>query len=136
MYEVRYKIQDLSQYGPVQKRKRVPIMAASPSGKRHFTPRELSLWQSFPYLYPSTGAQGEAKKQIGNAVPPCKAQPMYQNIAMSPKVFERGLVEAEDIPSNVDAILGPSGESIPQQRRLDSITGSANPFQTFSDPQL
>ena len=28
MYEVRYKLQDLSQYDPVQKRKRVPIMAA------------------------------------------------------------------------------------------------------------
>jgi len=58
---------------------------------------------------------------------------MYQNIAKSPEAFEKGLNGAEDNPSDVDAMLGPSGETVPQQRRLVSVTGSAKPFQTFSD---
>ncbi|KAI4702103.1 hypothetical protein J4E81_002465 [Alternaria sp. BMP 2799] len=206
-YDVRYKIQDLSQFGLVQKRKRLLIIAARrgtplppfpkpthgasgtglkpfvyiddalthitrqgrramndpyhqpkwfpiprpaynprtflqgcittggttachPSGKRHFTPRELSLCQSFPYVYQFTGAQGEAKKQIGNAFPPIMAQAMYQTIEKTLEAFENGLIGAEDDLSDLDAILGPSGESVPQQRRLDSFTGSANiPFR-------
>ncbi|KAI4712674.1 hypothetical protein J4E89_002942 [Alternaria sp. Ai002NY15] len=206
-YDVRYKIQDLSQFGLVQKRKRLLIIAARrgtplppfpkpthgasgsglnpfvyiddalthitrqgrramndpyhqpkwfpiprpaysprtflrgcittggttachPSGKRHFTPRELSLCQSFPYVYQFTGAQGEAKKQIGNAFPPVMAQAMYQVIAQTLEAFEKGLIGAEDDLSDLDAILRPSGESVPQQRRLDSFTGSANiPFR-------
>ncbi|KAI4605989.1 hypothetical protein J4E83_010255 [Alternaria metachromatica] len=206
-YDVRYKIQDLSQFGLVQKRKRLLIIAARrgtplppfpkpthgasgtglkpfvyiddalthitrqgrramndpyhqpkwfpiprpaynprtflqgcittggttachPSGKRHFTPRELSLCQSFPYVYQFTGAQGEAKKQIGNAFPPIMAQAMYQTIEKTLEAFEKGLIGAEDDLSDLDAILEPSGESIPQQRRLDSFTGSANiPFR-------
>ncbi|KAI4625534.1 hypothetical protein J4E80_002666 [Alternaria sp. BMP 0032] len=206
-YDVRYKIQDLSQFGLVQKRKRLLIIAARrgtplppfpkpthgasgtglkpfvyiddalthltrqgrraindpyhqpkwfpiprpaynprtflqgcittggttachPSGKRHFTPRELSLCQSFPYVYQFTGAQGEAKKQIGNAFPPIMAQAMYQTIEKTLEAFEKGLIGAEDDLSDLDAILGPSGESFPQQRRLDSFTGSANiPFR-------
>ena len=31
---------------------------------------------------------------------------------MSSKVFKRGLIEAKDIPSNIDTILEPSGKSI------------------------
>jgi len=103
--------------------------ACHPSGKRHFTPRELSLCQSFPYVYEFTGAQGEAKKQIGNAFPPIMAQAMYQTIAQTLEAFEKGLIGAEDDLSDLDAILRPSGESVPQQRRLDSFTGSATPHR-------
>ena len=81
-------------------------------------------------MYQFTGAQGEAKKQIGNAFPPVMAQAMYQVIAQTLEAFEKGLIGAEDDLSDLDAILRPSGESVPQQRRLDSFTGSANiPFR-------
>ncbi|KAI4933897.1 uncharacterized protein J4E92_003566 [Alternaria infectoria] len=207
-YDVRYKIQDLSQYGLVQKRKRLLIIAARrgtplppfpkpthgapgsglnpfvyidqalkhitrqgnramndfyhqpklfpvprpaydartflrgcittggttachPSGTRHFTPRELSLFQSFPYVYEFTGPKGEATKQIGNAFPPIMAQAIYQTISKTLEAFEKGLIGAEDDLSDLDLdlILEQSGESAPQQRRLDSFTGSATPHR-------
>ncbi|KAI4680034.1 uncharacterized protein J4E88_005925 [Alternaria novae-zelandiae] len=201
-YDVRYKIQDLSQYGLVQKRKRLLIIAARrgtplppfpkpthgapgsglkpyvyidqalkhitrqgsramddfyhqpklfpipkpaydartflrgcittggttachPSGIRNFTPRELSLFQSFPYVYEFTGANSEATKQIGNAFPPIMAQAIYHTIKKTLEAFEKGLIGAEDDLSDLDLILEQSGESAPQQRRLDSFTGSA-----------
>ena len=103
--------------------------ACHPSGTRHFTPRELSLFQSFPYVYEFTGAKGEATKQIGNAFPPIMAQTIYQTIAKTLEAFEKGLIGAEDDLSDLDIILAETGESAPQQRRLDSFTGSASPHR-------
>jgi len=92
-----------------------------------FTPRELSPFQSFPYVYEFTGANSEATKQIGNTFPPIMAQAIYQTMKKTLEAFEKGFVRAEDDLSALGMILEQSGESAPQQRRLDSFTGSATP---------
>ena len=82
-------------------------------------------------MYEFTGAKGEATKQIGNAFPPIMAQAIYQTISKTLEAFEKGLIGAEDDLSDLDLdlILEQSGESAPQQRRLDSFTGSATPHR-------
>ncbi|CAI9632204.1 unnamed protein product [Alternaria burnsii] len=193
-YNVRYKVQDLSQHGLVQKRKRLLIIAARrgtplppfpkpshgppgsslkpfvyinealthitrqrpramndpyhkpklytnprpaynphtflkgcittssttathPSSERAFTPRELSLFQSFPYVYKFTGTKSDATKQIGNAFPPIMAQAMYHIIAKTLNAFDNGLIGAEDDLSELDALLELRGGNHAQQRR-------------------
>lgn len=202
-YDVRYRVQDLSQYGLVQKRKRLLIIAARrgtplspfprpshgppgsglkpfvyinealahitrqgpramndpyhqpklytnprpaydphtflkgcittggttathPSGERAFTPRELSLFQSFPYLYEFTGTKSDATKQIGNAFPPIMAQAMYQIIAKTLDAFDNGLIGAEDDLSELDALLEQRGGNHAQQRRIENAFPSMN----------
>jgi len=67
--------------------------ACHPSGTRPYTPRKLSLFQSFPYVYKYTSAKGEATKQIGNAFPPIMAQAVYQTTGKTLKALKRALSE-------------------------------------------
>jgi DNA (cytosine-5)-methyltransferase 1 len=91
--------------------------ACHPSGERQFTPRELSLFQSFPYIYKFTGTKSEATKQIGNAFPPIMAQALYETIAKTLNVFDEGIIGAEDDLSDLDALLNQNGGNAPQQQR-------------------
>jgi hypothetical protein len=80
-----------------------------PSGLRRFTPRELSLFQSFPYGYKFTGGVGEATKQIGNAFPPIVAEAFYRVITKTLEAFDSGHIEAEDDLMDLDGILERKG---------------------------
>lgn len=76
------------------------------SGSRAYTPREASLFQSFPYGYMFTGSKTEAMKQIGNAFPPVMAEALYRSAAKTLEAYDSGLIEAEeDIDDDVDAYL-------------------------------
>jgi DNA (cytosine-5)-methyltransferase 1 len=97
--------------------------ATHPSGTRPFTPRELSLFQSFPYVYQFTGPNCDAKKQIGNAFPPVMAQAVYQIISRTLEAFDNGLIGAEDDLSDLDALLVQRGENDPQQRHTPGLGG-------------
>lgn len=79
------------------------------TGTRRYTPRELSLLQSFPYGYKFTGGQGEATKQIGNAFPPIMAEALYRTIAKTLEAFDQGHIEAEDDLSDLDDLLQQKG---------------------------
>ena len=81
------------------------------SGLRKYTPRELSLFQSFPYTYKFTGGMGEATKQIGNAFPPIMAEAMYRTIAKTLEAFDKQFIDAEDdlSVSDLDGILRRKG---------------------------
>jgi DNA (cytosine-5)-methyltransferase 1 len=64
-----------------------------PSGRRPFTIRELARLQTFPLHHSFDGARGitggkgttEAKRQIGNAVPPVLAKALFKSIVKSLK---------------------------------------------------
>lgn len=58
-----------------------------PSGRRPFTLRELAKLQTFPLYHSFAGARGvtEARRQIGNAVPPVLARAMLRAIVKSLK---------------------------------------------------
>jgi DNA (cytosine-5)-methyltransferase 1 len=79
------------------------------TGTRRYTPRELSLFQSFPCGYHFTGSQSEATKQIGNAFPPVMAEALYQTIAKTLEAFDQGHIEAEDDLSDLDGMLERKG---------------------------
>lgn len=79
------------------------------SGLRKYTPRELSLFQSFPPSYRFTGGQGDAIKQIGNAFPPIMAEVLYRTIAKTLEAFDKGFIEAEDDLSDLDELLEKKG---------------------------
>jgi len=115
------------------------------SGLRKYTPRELSLFQSFPPSYQFTSGQGEAIKQIGNAFPPIMAEALYRTIAKTLEAFDKGFIEAEDDLSDLDELLEkrgavlqnapaftpsrsaqPGGASRHQQSRDRSISSSHN----------
>jgi DNA (cytosine-5)-methyltransferase 1 len=108
-----------------------------PSGKRHFTPRELALLQSFPYSYRFMGGKTEAKKQIGNAFPPVMAERVYRTIAKTLEAFDQGLIGAEDDLSDLDALLERKGMRAPQARStprlfFGEVSGSRNlPYRSI-----
>ncbi|ETN40208.1 uncharacterized protein HMPREF1541_04484 [Cyphellophora europaea CBS 101466] len=58
-----------------------------PSGLRPYTLRELARLQTFPLYHSFAGAKGvtEARRQIGNAVPPVLAKAMFRAIVKSLK---------------------------------------------------
>lgn len=62
-----------------------------PSGQRPYTLRELAKLQTFPLYHSFAGARGvtEAKRQIGNAVPPVLARAMFRAIVKSLKESDR-----------------------------------------------
>lgn len=75
------------------------------SGLRKWTPRELSLFQSFPYGYKFTGSNTEATKQIGNAFPPVMAEAMYRTIIKTLEAFDNGLIDAEEPIFDIDETI-------------------------------
>ena len=89
-----------------------------PSGQRRFTPRELSLFQSFPYEYKWTGGMGEATKQIGNAFPPVVAEALYRTITKTLEAFDKGYIEAEDDITDLDEVLRRKGVVLGRQRAV------------------
>jgi DNA (cytosine-5)-methyltransferase 1 len=78
-------------------------------GERRYTPRELSLFQSFPITYKFTSPQGQATKQIGNAFPPVVAEARYRTIAKTLEAFDKGYIDAEEDISNLDEVLERKG---------------------------
>jgi DNA (cytosine-5)-methyltransferase 1 len=84
------------------------------SGTRQFTARELALCQSFPLDYAFTGTQTDAKKQIGNAFPPCMAQAMFESCAKTLEAFDHGHIEAEDDLGDLDQLVHAQGIRLPQ----------------------
>jgi DNA (cytosine-5)-methyltransferase 1 len=96
--------------------------AYHPSGKRRFTPRELSLFQSFKYTYHFAGTKSDATTQIGNAFPPVMAEKVYRTIAKTLEAFDTGLIGAEDDLSilDLDALLERNGSRTPQARSAPS----------------
>lgn len=87
------------------------------SGGRRWTPRELSIFQSFPHHYKFCGTQTDAIKQIGNAFPPVMAEAMYRSIVQTLEAFDNGLIDAEDDLSDFDTILEQKGVRAPQLSR-------------------
>jgi hypothetical protein len=86
------------------------------SGTRKYTPRELSLLQTFPIDYKFSGTQTAARKQIGNAFPPIMAEAMYRTIAKTLEAFDKGYIKAEDDLSDLDRILDRKGAALRQAR--------------------
>jgi DNA (cytosine-5)-methyltransferase 1 len=82
------------------------------TGTRKYTPRELSLFQSFPYGYKFHGPKTQALIQIGNAFPPIMAEAMYRTIAKTLECFDKGYIEAEEDLSELDDILERRGASL------------------------
>ncbi|KAH4037884.1 hypothetical protein HBI88_122120 [Parastagonospora nodorum] len=82
------------------------------NGTRKYTPRELSLFQSFPIDYKFTGGQGNAIKQIGNAFPPVMAEKLYRTIAKTLEAFDQNHIDAEDDLSDLDELLDSKGVSL------------------------
>jgi DNA (cytosine-5)-methyltransferase 1 len=72
------------------------------SGSRKYTPRELCLFQSFPYTYKFTGTKTNANVQIGNAFPPIMAEALYRTITKTLEI------------SDIDALLESKGVSLPR----------------------
>ncbi|KAI1814570.1 S-adenosyl-L-methionine-dependent methyltransferase [Poronia punctata] len=54
--------------------------ACHPSGKRHFTRRELAALQGFPTKHTFLGTATEMKRQIGNAFPPTVVATLYKHL--------------------------------------------------------
>lgn len=83
------------------------------SGERLWTPRELSLFQTFPYGYQFSGSKTAATKQIGNAFPPIMAEAMFRVCIQTLDAFEADLITAEDDLTTVDldALLRSNGAS-------------------------
>lgn len=94
------------------------------SGKRKYTPREMALFQSFPYDYQFFGRPTQAMKQVGNAFPPVIAEAMYKTIITTLEAFDEGLIGAEDDLTDLDGVFA--------QLRLTSPSSSPTP-QTFLD---
>lgn len=94
------------------------------SGKRKYTPREMALFQSFPYDYQLFGGKTQAMKQVGNAFPPVIAEAMYKTIKMTLKAFDDGVIGAEDDLTDLDGTFA--------QLRLASSPSSPTP-PTFFD---
>jgi hypothetical protein len=82
------------------------------NGLRKYTPRELALFQSFPYDYKFFGNKTQATKQIGNAFPPIMAEALYRTIAKTLEAFDEGLIEAEDDLSDLDGLLERRGANL------------------------
>jgi DNA (cytosine-5)-methyltransferase 1 len=101
------------------------------SGLRKYTPRELSLFQSFPIDYKFVGSQGQATKQIGNAFPPIMAEALYRNIAKTLEAFDGGYIEAEDDLTDLDGILERKGANL---RHMPPAARTAfdPPFRRFA----
>jgi DNA (cytosine-5)-methyltransferase 1 len=95
------------------------------SGKRKYTPREMALFQSFPYDYQFFGRPTQAMKQVGNAFPPVIAEAMYKTIRTTLEAFDDGLIGAEDDLTDLEGIFA-------QKLRLTSSDSSPTP-QTFFD---
>jgi DNA (cytosine-5)-methyltransferase 1 len=91
------------------------------SGLRKYTPRELALFQSFPYAYSFTGSNTEAMKQIGNAFPPTMAEALYRTISKTLEAFDNNLIGVEDDLSDLDALLERKGVRLP---RAPAVTSS------------
>lgn len=65
-----------------------------PSGGRNYNVRELACLQGFPAHHAfSTGSIGDAKRQVGNAVPPTLGKIWYEKIIESLKVTDRAEME-------------------------------------------
>jgi DNA (cytosine-5)-methyltransferase 1 len=84
------------------------------SGIRKFTPRELSLLQTFPMRYQFSGSKSEAKKQIGNAFPPVMAAAIFKTVAKTLEAFDNGLIDAEDEIDDIDAFLHDKEVDLPE----------------------
>jgi DNA (cytosine-5)-methyltransferase 1 len=84
------------------------------TGKRRYTPRENSLFQTFPYGYHFTGSNAEATKQIGNALPPCMAEALYWSCAKTLEAFDNDLIDADAEIDDLDRYLARKGFNIPQ----------------------
>ncbi|KAF1929411.1 S-adenosyl-L-methionine-dependent methyltransferase [Didymella exigua CBS 183.55] len=96
------------------------------SGKRRYTPREMALFQSFPYEYQFSGRPSQAMKQVGNAFPPGIAEAMYRTIRMTLEAYDDGLIGAEDDLTDLEGIFA--------QLRLASTRPSVPPTpHTFFD---
>jgi DNA (cytosine-5)-methyltransferase 1 len=89
------------------------------AGKRRYTAREMSLFQSFPYHYQFSGRPTQAMKQVGNAFPPVIAEAMYKTIIMALAAYDDGLISAEDDLTNLDGVFA--------QLRLNSTTTLPTP---------
>jgi DNA (cytosine-5)-methyltransferase 1 len=107
------------------------------SGNRRYTPRENSLFQTFPYGYHFTGSNSEANKQIGNAFPPCMSEKLYRSCAQTLEAYDSGLVEAEADITDLDQYLEANGVVLPQRvstpRDLFAISASSR-FSTPENP--
>jgi DNA (cytosine-5)-methyltransferase 1 len=105
------------------------------SGNRRYTPRENSLFQTFPYGYHFTGSNSEANKQIGNAFPPCMSEKLYSSCAQMLEAYDNGLIEAEADITDLDQYLEANGVVLPQRASTprDLFTPSAS--SRFSTPE-
>jgi DNA (cytosine-5)-methyltransferase 1 len=86
------------------------------SGTRLYTVRELALLQTFGLGFVFTGTQGEAKKQVGNAIPPIVEEAMLRKIVQTLRAFDNGLVSAEDDLLDLDVILESFEDAQPLSR--------------------
>jgi DNA (cytosine-5)-methyltransferase 1 len=86
------------------------------SGKRKYTPRELSQFQGFPLNYKFFGSRTTATEQIGNAFPPPMGEALYRNIAKTLEAFDGGYIEAEDDLTDLDGILERKGANLQHMR--------------------
>lgn len=84
------------------------------SGIRKFTPRELSLLQTFPMNYQFSGSKGKATKQVGNAYPPVMATLKFKTIAKTLEAFDHGFLDAEDDVDDIDMFLNDKGIKLPE----------------------
>ena len=62
---------------------------------RRFTPREAAQIQSFPNNFKFSGNDGDAYRQIGNAIPPI----LFWHISRS---LEKLLKKTKDVPLNMN----------------------------------
>ena len=61
---------------------RDPVLLVEPENElyRRFTPREAASIQSFPESFEFLGSQGDAYRQIGNAIPPVLAWHIFNSV--------------------------------------------------------
>lgn len=107
------------------------------SGKRKYTPREMALFQSFPYHYQFSGRPTQAMKQVGNAFPPVIAEAMYRTIKMTLEAYDDGLIGAEDDLTDHESVfaqlrLTSSGTSPTPQNFFDGKADASDSLNTIT----
>ena len=62
---------------------RDPVLLVDPDSElyRRFTPREAATIQSFPNSFKFVGSEGDAYRQIGNAIPPVLAWHIFEEVS-------------------------------------------------------
>ncbi|KAF2190493.1 S-adenosyl-L-methionine-dependent methyltransferase, partial [Zopfia rhizophila CBS 207.26] len=78
-------------------------------GRRKYTVRECSLFQTFPQKHVFRGTQIDAMLQVGSAFPPVMATALFEQCITTLEAFDAGLIGPEDDFSYLDDLFDCDG---------------------------